>query len=309
MTTHLDADAIARALPMRDAVDALAAAVGAAPFADVPQRLHLEGEGGTFLVMPAMAGGWAGAKLVTIVPDNPSRGLPMIAATYDLFGPPGLELVASLDGRALTELRTAAVSGLATLRLARADARRLVVVGAGVQARAHVLAMAAVLDLEAVRVVTRRPEAVDAVAAHARAHGLEVPVLPGRIEDVRGADVVCLCTSSVTPVLTGDLLPEGIHVNAVGAYRPDMRELDGPAVAASRVVVETRAAAMAEKGDLILAESEGAWSRASIVADLHGLVSGREPGRTDPAQRTLFASVGHAYEDLLVARAVVAASS
>jgi ornithine cyclodeaminase/alanine dehydrogenase-like protein (mu-crystallin family) len=217
--------------------------------------------------------------------------------------------VASLDGAALTALRTAAVSGLATRWLARPDARRLVVVGAGVQARAHLLAMAAVVDLSDVRVVARRPAAVDALAAHARANGVAVPVVAGVIEDVRDADLVCLCTSSATVVLPGRLLPDGLHVNAIGSYRPDMREVDADAVARSRVVVETREAALAEKGDLLLAEAEGRWSRTDIVADLHGLVSGREPGRTDAAQRTLFASVGHAYEDLLVARAVLAATA
>jgi alanine dehydrogenase len=123
------------------------------------------------------------------------------------------------------------------------------------------------------------------------------------------ADVVCLCTSSPSPVVTAGMLPAGVHVNAVGAYRPDLRELDAASVAACAVSVELRAAAMAEKGDLVLAESEGRWSRDVIRADLHELASGAVLGREGAQERTLFASVGHASEDLIVARAVFEARS
>lgn len=309
MMRELDADAVRRVLPMRAAIDALEDALAAAPFAAAPQRLHLDDGGGrTFLAMPVMADGWAGAKLVTIVPDNPARRLPLISATYTLFGPPGLEPVATIDGRALTELRTGAVSGLATRHLARSDARRLVIVGAGAQGRAHALAMAAVREVDDVAVLTPRAESVEALAAHLADHGVAVPVRAATAGDLGRADLVCLCTTSAMAVVTGADLADGVHVNAVGAYRPDLRELDADAVARSRVVVETREAALTEKGDLLLAEAEGAWSRDAIVADLHELVSGRVAVRTDASQRTLFASVGHAYEDLVVARALVEAA-
>lgn len=304
MSVHHDAASVRRLLPMREAIDALAVALAAAPFAPAPQRLHLEDGGRTFLAMPILVDGWAGAKLVTIVPDNPTRGLPLISATYTLFGPPGLEPVATIDGRALTDLRTGAVSGLATRHLAREDAERLVVIGAGAQARSHVLAMAAVRPLTDVAVVARRSEAFDALVADLAPSGLGLIPRRATPEDAARADLLCACTTASTPVLGRADLAAGVHVNAVGAYRPDLAELDAEAVGACRVVVETREAALTEKGDLLQAEAAGTWSREGVVADLHELVSGRVAVRTGAEERTLFASVGHAYEDLVVARAI-----
>jgi ornithine cyclodeaminase/alanine dehydrogenase-like protein (mu-crystallin family) len=324
----LDADALVRRLPMRDAIAALDAALRGAPVPPTPQRLHLEvaavpdvPDGGDhrghdagvpretadLLVMPAAADGWAGTKIVGVVPGNPARGLPQVTASYTLLGPPGLVPVAIIDGAALTGLRTAAVSGVATRLAARAGARRIVVVGSGVQARWHVIAMAAVFPDAQVSVVARDPAAVDALVAGVRAAGCDVPVVVGDRGSLRGADVVCLCTSSRTPVVAlADLAP-GVHVNAVGAHRPDRREAAADVVAASRVLVGTREGVLAEKGDLLLAEAEGAWSRDAIVADLHEAASGAVTVRTSDVDRTFFASVGHAYEDLVVARAAVTA--
>ncbi len=308
----LDADTILRRLPMRDAIDALETALREGPFPDTPQRLHLDvdaaesgGEGAELLVMPSAVPGWAGTKLVGLVDTNPARGLPRVTSTYVLLGPPGLQPHAVLDGAALTGLRTAAVSGLATRLAARADARRVVIVGSGVQARAHVLAMAAVLDGIEVAVVARRPDAVAALIADVRAAGCDVPVAAAGPGDLARADVVCLCTSSADPIIAASDVAPGVHINAVGAYRPDRREVSGDLVAACEVIVETRAAALAEKGDLLLAEQGGSWSRDAVRADLHELASGARVGRRSDDERTLFASVGHAYEDLVVARAIV----
>lgn len=313
--TFLDADAIARRLPMRAAVDALQVGF-ARPAPTVPQRFHLtvaatddgSGEEADLLVMPAAAGGWAGTKTVGVVPGNPARGLPQVTATYVLMGPPGLVPRAVLDGAALTALRTAAVSGLATRLAVRPDARRVVIVGSGVLARSHVVAMDAVLDDAEVTVVARDPAAVAALVADVRAAGCDVPVVAGGSEALARADVVCLTTSSATPVVRLADLPPGVHVNATGAHRPDRREVAADAVAASRVLVGTRESALTEKGDLLLAEADGVWSRDAIVADLHEAASGRVAVRTGPEDRTLFASVGHALEDLIVARAIVEAS-
>jgi ornithine cyclodeaminase/alanine dehydrogenase-like protein (mu-crystallin family) len=323
----LDAEAVAQ-LTMSAAVDALEVALRHAPFPPTPQRLHLDvaatgeapaatGERGAeaaaepaeLLVMPAAADGWAGTKTVALVPGNAARGLPRVTASYTLLGPPGLVPVAVLDGAALTELRTAAVSGLATRLAARPGSRRVAVVGTGVQGRAHAHAMVAVLGAVHLTVVGRERASADVLAARLRAElaadGAAVTVVAGTLADVRDADVVCLCTSSLQPVVDLIDLAPGAHVNAVGAYRPDRRELTSRAVAGSVVLVETRQAALAEKGDLLLAEQDGAWSRTAIRADLHEAASGAVIVRGDAAERTLFASVGHAYEDLVVARAVV----
>jgi ornithine cyclodeaminase/alanine dehydrogenase-like protein (mu-crystallin family) len=313
----LGADAVRTRLPMRAAIAALEAAFASARPTGAPQRLHLAGVAGgehadeELLVMPILVDGWSGTKLVSLVAGNPARGLPRVSGTYTLFGPPGLQPLAHLDGTALTELRTAAVSGLATSLLARRGARRVVIVGAGVQARAHVRAMVAVLEDRGehpeVVIVARDAAAFDDLVDDVRSHGVEVPLGRGPMEAISAADVVCLCTSSPTPVVTAGMLPGGVHVNAVGAYRPDMRELDGTSVASCSVSVELRDAAMAEKGDLLQAEAEGLWHREAIRADLHELAAGMVLGRQADEERTLFASVGHASEDLIVARAVLSA--
>lgn len=294
-------------LPMVAAIDALEDAIRTGGLAQVPPRMHLGADGQQLLVMPALTDGWAGVKLITIDPENPARGRSLVNGAYVLFEPPGLEPAAVVDGRALTELRTAAVSGLATRYLARDDASRLVIFGAGAQGRSHLLAMACVRELTEVRIVAPRSDSVDAFLAFAAEH-VRVPVLAGRPGDVAGADLVCACTSSSTPVFDGTRLPAGVHVNAIGAYRPDMQEVDAATVAASRVVVETREAALAEKGDLLDAEKAGVWSREAIAADLTELVRAERQVRTGTDDRTLFASVGVAFEDLVVARAIVAGS-
>ncbi len=308
----LDALEVLARLPMRAAVDALEVALRDAPFPATPQRLHLDvdaaesgGEPAELLVMPSAVPGWAGTKLVGLVGTNPARGLARITSSYVLLGPPGLQPLAVLDGAALTGLRTAAVSGLATRLAARSGSRRVVVIGSGVQARTHILAMAAVLDDIEVSVIARRSREIDALIADVRDSGCNVPIAVGGPEDLARADVVCLCTSSPEPVISLADVPVGVHVNAVGAYRPDQREASGDLVAACAVIVETRATALAEKGDLLLAEQEGSWSRDAVRADLHELASGVRIGRRSDEERTFFASVGHAYEDLVIARAVV----
>lgn len=317
----LDAAAVTQRLTMRSAVDALHDAFSR-PAPKTPQRLHLtvdavapdpvtagwDHEQADLLVMPAAADGWAGVKMVGVVPGNPGRGLPQVTASYLLFGPPGLIPVAVMDGAALTGLRTAAVSALATRLAARPDSREVVIVGSGVQGRWHAIAMDAILEDARITLVTRDVSALEPFVATLRERGCSAPVRAGDPDAIARADVVCLCTSSAQPVVELSDLAAGVHINAVGAHRPDRRELTADAVAAARVLVGTRASAMTEKGDLILAEAEGTWERAAIVADLHEAASGRAVVRTSEQDRTLFASVGHAYEDLVVARAVFSGS-
>lgn len=301
---HIAAHQVRERLGMLQAIDALQQAIGLRGFADTPQRLHLGDGRQDLLVMPAMDDGWAGTKFVSLDRDNPARGLPFVQGVYTLLGPPGLQPLATIDAPALTGIRTAAVSGLATRLLARPDATRLVVIGTGVQARSHVEAMATVRDLEEVVVVGRRPEATTAFAEEvAAAHDVTVRV--GTPEEVADADLLCVCTSSRTPVFAGSSLPPGVHVNAVGSFRPDVQEVDTTTVTTSRVVVEVRSAALSEKGDLVIARERAGWDPETIVADLAELVRGERVGRRAPEDRTLFASVGHAFEDLVVARALV----
>jgi ornithine cyclodeaminase/alanine dehydrogenase-like protein (mu-crystallin family) len=243
-------------------------------------------------------------KLVTLTDANPVAGLPLIHAVYVLFDPVTQAPTAILDGAALTAVRTAAVSGLATRHLARPDAHRLVVFGAGVQAGAHLEAMAAVRPIDEVDVVSRTPASAERLVARAAAMG--IAARPGTPDAVGRADVVCTCTTSPTPVVTGSTVPAGAHLNAVGAYLPDTREVDTETVRRARVVVESRDVAAAEAGDVLVPISEGAIDASHVVADLHQLVGGAQV-RRGPQDVTLFVSVGMAFEDLVVASAIAEA--
>jgi ornithine cyclodeaminase/alanine dehydrogenase-like protein (mu-crystallin family) len=300
-TRSLDAAAVAAALPWPVAIAALVAAFETED-PDGPARAHLDVPDGELLLMPAHGAAGVGVKLVTIAPGNPARGLPLIHGTYVLFAPGSLAPEAVLDGTALTIVRTAAVSALATDRLARLDASRLTVFGAGVQARAHALAMASVRPIASVTVVGRDPERAAALVADLRAAGLDAATAGP--EAVADADLVCTCTTSADPVFDGAALAPGTHVNAIGAYRRDLRELDDTALSrAALVAVETRTSALAEAGDIVHAVAAGALDADDLV-ELRDVVTGAA-GRSGREDITVFKSVGVALEDLAVARAAV----
>jgi ornithine cyclodeaminase/alanine dehydrogenase-like protein (mu-crystallin family) len=231
-----------------------------------------------------------GAKLVTFYPPNAARGLPTHMALVALFRPETGEPVAILDGRLITEMRTAAVSAVATKLLSRPDAGTLAILGSGVQARSHIEALRLVRRFREIRVWSRTPDHARRFAAEtgARACG-------STEEAVRDADVVVTATSAVKPVLRGAWLRPGAHVNAVGACRPDWRELDDDAMRGSALYVDSREAARKESGDVILSDAE-------IFAELGEAVAGTRPARA--AETTVFKSLGMAVED--VAAAVLA---
>ena len=253
--------------------------------------------------MPAVGAAGVGVKLVTVTGANPAAGLPLIHAVYALFDPATQAPTLLVDGAALTALRTAAVSGLATRYLARPDAARLVIFGAGVQAAAHLEAMVAVRPIMQLSVVTRTPARADDLLARAAALGIDASVDgPGAVSR---ADIVCTCTTAVAPLFDGGTLAAGAHVNAVGAFQPHTREVDTVLVRRARVVVETRAAALEEAGDLLIPISEGAIGPEHVRADLQEVVRGTRV-RSEPGDVTFFESVGLAFEDLAVAGALAA---
>lgn len=298
----IDGDDLRRRLPVVDAIDALEQAFRDGDPSATPMRSHVETDAGSFLVMPAASELGVGAKLVTVTEGNPAVALPLLHAVYALFHPITQAPLAVIDGAALTALRTSAVSGLATRYLARPEASKLVLFGAGVQAAAHLHAMRAVRPIDRVRVVSRGRSRAEDLVEQARAVGLEAQV--GTPDDVAEADIVCTCTTSSEPLFDGARLGPGCHVNAVGAYQPTTREVDAVTVAQARVVVETREVAIAEAGDLLLAVAEGAIGWDHVVADLAEVVRGAEV-RRGPEDRTLFESVGLAFEDLAVAAAAI----
>jgi ornithine cyclodeaminase/alanine dehydrogenase-like protein (mu-crystallin family) len=245
------------------------------------------GQGGFLGSMPAYAGGQLGAKLVTFFPNN--KAVPTHHALVVLFKPETGEPLAVMDGRLITEMRTAAVSAAATNALARRNAAVLAILGSGVQAHSHLEALRLVRDFREVRVWSPRN-------AHAFADRFSVRPARSAEEAVRGADVVLVATTSRTPVLMGEWLSPGMHVNAVGAPRPDWRELDDAVMRKAKLYVEQREAASRESGDVI--------AGGNIFAEIGEVLAGRKPGRESAEEITLFKSVGVAVEDLASAELV-----
>jgi ornithine cyclodeaminase len=287
-------------LPIGVAIDALEEVFGASRLPEAPQRSHLDVGTGDLLLMPAWGDQGVGVKLVTVNPSNPDAGLPLINGLYVLFSRRSLEPVVAIDAAALTGIRTAAISGLATRHLARPDVKTLVMFGAGTQAQHHLESMLAVRAFERAFFVSRTVWRAEELAIRARSYGLKAET--GVPEDVSRADVVCTCTTSPTPVFDGEKLPAGAHVNAIGAYKPSTRELDDAAISRGPIVVEIREAALAEAGDLVIPLEAGVIDESVIVADLSEVVAGALV-RRNSSDVTIFKSVGVAFEDLVVARA------
>jgi ornithine cyclodeaminase len=299
---YLDAEELQQTLTLLEAVDALERAFATRPLPSSPVRSHYEAERGELLLMPAWGELGLGVKLITLEPTNVTRGMPLIHGVFVLFARDTKAPVATMDGAALTSLRTAAVSALGARHLAREDARSLLIFGAGTQARAHLEAMLEVRDLTSLVVVDPATERAEALAALGAGRGLSARV--GSPDDVPGADIICCCTTSREPVVRGALLSPGTHIAAMGAYRPDMREVDAEALRRSSVLVETRDAALAEAGDLLIPIADGEWSADLIAGELADVVSG-SAARAGAEQITILKTVGLASEDLVVAQAAV----
>lgn len=300
----LDAAALRAALPLGEAIDALAEQLrsGQPPRA-APRTVLDTDDGGELLTMPATGATGTGVKLVTIQRANPARGMPLIHGVYVLFASDALTPRAFLDGAELTRIRTPAVSALAARSLARGDAASLVVFGSGVQARGHIVALRLVRPIERVTIVDPVASAsADELAAQLRRDGVDARI--GEATAIADADLVCCCTTASEPLFAGTLLRPGTHVTAMGSYQPHTRELDTTTVARSRVAVEDREAALSEAGDLIIPIEQGAIAPEHVLADLTELVRGA-PVRVSPSDITLFKSVGVAFEDLILATAAV----
>ncbi len=293
---YIDGAALEQLVPMIDAIAALESALQAPQLAQAPRSVT-DVVAGQLLLMPAQSTEQVGVKIAAVVPGNAVHGLDRIQSIYVLMDARTLVPTALLDGVALTNLRTPAVSALATARLAVPAADELVVFGAGPQAWGHVLAMRAVRPmLRRVRVVGRSAGRVEALLARIHASGLNAEAAGP--EAVADADIVCTCTSAGEPLFDGALLPAHAHVVAMGSHLPNMREIDTSTVRRAKVVVEERGAALREAGDLVLAIADGAIGKDHVCADLRELIGGCN---VDPRALTLFKSVGMAWEDLAVA--------
>lgn len=313
MTRVYAADAVHAALPWQRLADALADAFAAG--AQVPVRhAHTLGGDDALLLMPAWNDRVLGTKVVTVMPGNAARGVGTVQAAYLLMDRSTGEPLAVLDGEALTLRRTAAASALAARFLARAESSRLLVVGTGRLAewmvRAHVALRG---HLTEVIVWGRRADAAAALVDRLRGteelggiHLAAAVDLPAALAD---SDIVCCATTATEPVIRGAWLRPGQHLDLVGAFKPSMREVDDDAVAMSRVVVDTRAGALREAGDLVQAIAAGRLAPDAVAGELADLVTGRVPGRTHADEITLFKSVGTALEDLAAAELVAHAAT
>ena len=279
---------VERLLTMEDCIDAMEEVLSSLARGELFQPLRFvvrpPDAGGLMGFMPAHRSGAGGAfslKEIVVVPDNPSRGLDAHQGGVLLHDGETGQLRALLNASPITAIRTAAVSAVATRALARPGARTVAILGTGVQGKAHAEAMRAVLDDPEIRLVGRDVREAE--------------------EAVRGADVVCTCTTSREPVLELDWLQPGTHVNAVGSSVPTGRELDEATMRAATVFVDRRESALNESGELLLA----GLGEESIAAELGGVLTGVHPGRTSDVEVTVFKSLGLAVEDLAAAELVV----
>jgi ornithine cyclodeaminase/alanine dehydrogenase-like protein (mu-crystallin family) len=263
-----------------------------------------DGERGMVLLMPAAASGSLGLKLLSMFPRAAEKGLASVQGLIVLVDAVHGEPLAVIDGVSVTEIRTAAVTALATDRLARPDAANLGIIGAGVQARGHLRALAGLRPWKSIRLFSRtRDRAEDLVrwAAEEGVDGVEIASSP--TEALRDADVVCTVTSACSPVLAdSDVAAEGVHVNAIGAFGPRCRELPPELVARARIFVDSRQSALTEAGDLMLPLADGVITEDAIVAELGELLAGA-PGRTGD-ELTVFESLGLPIQDTLACDAI-----
>jgi len=286
----LDEEKVRSFLRMEELIPAMAGAMRDLSAGKVQQPLRqilsVAEHNGFFGVMPAY-GGALGAKLVTFYPNN--QGRPTHHAMIVLFRPETGEPLVTMDGRLITEMRTAAVSAVATDLLARHDVSVLAILGSGVQAQSHLEALRIVRQFCEVRVWSPRH-----AGAFAKKFGVSAAATAA--EAVGGADVIVVATSATTPILQGQCLAPGAHLNAVGATRPNWRELDDKVLVRAKIYVESRAAAEKESGDVIAAGKP--------LIELGEVLAGSQPGRESEDEITLYKSVGVAVEDVVAANLV-----
>lgn len=299
-------------LPMDECIGVLEEAFRTLAHGDALQPLRwpmfLPDRSGLLGMMPGFLGGdvdMMGIKTVSVMPGNHGTEYDSHQGTIMLFEKTHGVLKAIVDATEVTAIRTAAASGVATKLLAREDATDLAIIGSGVQARSHLTAMLAVRDIQRVRVYSPNQQRLAAYAAWAkRRHGIEVELSADVESAVTAADIICTTTSAKTPILMGDWLADGVHVNAVGSSVKHTRELDTAAVVKSTLFVDWRDSTVNEAGDFLFPKNEGAIDNGHISAELGEILIGTASGRNSAEQITLFKSLGLAIEDIAAAHHV-----
>ena len=300
---QFDAHSTRAALPFTALIAAIERMFAAG--CDVPPRhVHKIGSGqdeqGTVLIMPAWHAGYMGIKTVNIFPGNAARGLPGLFSTYTLYSAATGQPLATIDGDEITARRTAAASALAARYLARRDARRLLVVGSGRVARLLPEAYRALLPIDEVTVWSRNPEAAARMAAQLSFDDCTVRASTQLEEAVRQADVVSCATLATEPVVRGDWLQSGSHLDLIGGFTPQMREADDDCFKGSALYVDT-VEALQKAGDLLGPMARGVFAPDDVAGTLEALCRAQAAGRQSDQSRTVFKSVGTALEDLAAA--------
>lgn len=318
----ITADQLRDLVPMRDAVELMKAAFAEYSKGNTRSPLRTPVEvpdgSGISLYMPAYVPGGergpaaSGAKIVSIYQGNAARGLPTINGIGIVLDPATGVPKGLIEGATMTALRTGAVSGAATDLMAPARVSRLVVIGAGVQGVTQVAAVCAVRDIQEIRVADVSADAAGTFAARLAVWNPEaadrVVVAESTRAAMDGAEVVCTATTSPTSVFDDAWVADGMHINAVGSFKPDMQEIPVETIRRSRLVVDAVEAVLHETGDLIIPIEAGQLSRDAVSTELGHLVTGDRPGRTSPTEVTLFKSVGNAIQDMIVGGAALQAA-
>jgi len=305
----LNEEDVHQLLPMNECIDVMERAFKALARGEVEQPLRTifrpPGVKGVMAMMPTFRGGEAplfGLKSICVFPGNAAIGKDAHQGAVILFDGTTGELRAIANASAITAIRTAAVSGLATRILAREDASTLAIIGAGVQARTHLDAIACVRKLARVRVAASRLESAETFAREMKSHvDCEIEAVDELEKAVRNADIVVTATTSREPVVRREWLARGAHINAVGTFSPKARELDTATMASASIFVDRRESAFNEAGDYLIAAGEGAIGPDNILAELGEVLIGQHTGRSSSDEITIFKSLGLAMEDLAAA--------
>jgi len=292
---------------MREAIEAVREAfiLTSENRVEVPPRIHLDVplSKGTCLVMPSHLPDREkiGVKIINLYEENPGKGLPFSHALMLVFEASTGQPLGIMEASALTALRTGAACGLATELLSRPESRKMALFGAGFQARFQLEAVAAVRSLEEVLVFDQDRKRAEQFAKQMSDRlGLKIRVADSAHQAVAEADIISTATTSKVPVLADKDLKPGVHINAIGSYKPAEREIPSETVARARVFVDKRDMALEEAGDLIIPIKEGVFSAEKIVAEIGEVASGKKPGRLSPEEITFFKTVGVAAQDIVL---------
>jgi len=306
---------IRQALSMNEAIevvkDAFAQLSSKQAQSPVRTPLDLQGQGEVALIMPAYLGRTRalGAKMVTVLPRNPKKGLPAVQALVLLFNATTGGPAAIFEGTLLTCLRTGAATGAATQMLSRPDCKGLALFGAGGQAYSQAEGVLAARRIERIRIFDILPEKADLLVEALKkapwSQSVEVFRADSPERALEGADIVVTATNSHKPVFNGKTLGEGVHINAIGSFRPDMQEVDEETISRSKIFVDSVKACLEEAGDLIIPLKKGLIKRSDILAELGEVILREKPGRRNEGEVTYFKSVGNAVQDISVAQAIL----